>query len=367
MTPQMYDYLPERPAPAGSTGLTAWLKQRLFSSWGNSLLTLFSLLFLAWILPPLVKWLIIDATWQGNDKAACALHEGACWPFIGARLGQFFYGFYPDEERWRVSLVFFLIVPLFLLSVIFSKKHVRHWAVFANMLLMPIICWILLRGGSFGLESVSTNKWGGMMLSLVISSAGILFSLPLGILLALGRSSDMPLIRWLCIGFIELWRGVPLILILFMSSIMLPLFFPTGMTIDNLIRALIGVALFASAYMAEVVRGGLQGLSKGQYEAADSIALSYWQKMRLIILPQALRLVIPAITNTYVGLFKETTLVSIIGLYDFLGIVHSASQSPEWLGLGMEGYAFTALVYFIICYGMTRFSYRVEKHYHQGH
>lgn len=366
MTGHSYDYLPSRLPPAGSTGPWAWLRQHLFSSLGNSALTLLSLLFLAYTLPPLFNWLLFDATWQGADKAACAAHEGACWPFIRARLGQFFYGFYPDEQRWRVTLVFFLIVPLFLLAVVFFRGRARHWAMLANMLLLPLICWTLLRGGVFGLVDVPTNKWGGMMLTLVISSAGILFSLPLGILLALGRASDMPLIRWLCVAFIELWRGVPLILILFMSSIMLPLFFPSGMTVDNLIRALIGVALFASAYMAEVVRGGLQGLPKGQYEAADSIALSYWQKMRLIVLPQALRLVIPAITNTYVGLFKETTLVSIIGLYDFLGIVHSASQSPQWLGLGMEGYAFTALVYFIICYGMTRFSYRVEAHYKQG-
>lgn len=366
MNAQIHEYLPDRLPPSGSTGLWAWLKHHLFSSPSNTCLTLLSIAFLYWIIPPLAQWLILDATWQGIDKAACAANEGACWPFIRARLGQFFYGFYPENERWRVTLVFLLIVPLFLLAIIFCKKSIRHWIILANMLLMPIICWILLRGGIFALEPVPTNKWGGMMLTLVISSAGILFSLPLGILLALGRASDMPFIRWLCIVFIELWRGVPLILILFMSSIMLPLFFPTGMTIDNLIRALIGVALFASAYMAEVVRGGLQGLSKGQYEAADSIGLSYWQKMRLIILPQALRLVIPAITNTYVGLFKETTLVSIIGLYDFLGIVHSASQSPEWLGLGMEGYAFTALVYFTICYSMTRFSYRVEAHFHTG-
>lgn len=366
-TSPMVQYLPDRLPPTGTTGAAAWLKKHLFSNWLNSLLTLLSLAFLAWLLPPLLNWLIFDATWQGENKTACEANGGACWAFIRARLGQFFYGFYPDSQIWRVNLLLFLIVPLFLLAVALSKGKARNIALLANMLFLPLISWFLLRGGILGLESVPTSKWGGMMLSIVISSAGILFSLPLGILLALGRSSDMPLIRWLCIAFIELWRGVPLILILFMSSIMLPLFFPSGMTVDNLLRALIGVALFASAYMAEVVRGGLQGLNKGQYEAADSLALSYWQKMRLIILPQALRLVIPAITNTYVGLFKETTLVSIIGLYDFLGIVHSASQSPEWLGLGLEGYSFTAIVYFLICYGMTRFSYRVEQHYQTGH
>ncbi|SUO96373.1 amino acid ABC transporter permease [Suttonella ornithocola] len=362
----MQTYLPDRLPPSGSTGFIAWLHKRLFSSIGNTLLTLLGFLFLWWIIPPFLNWAVFHATWHADNSAQCQT-GGACWAFIRSRFAQFMYGFYPDELRWRVNLVFLLIVPAFLLTVLFTKGKARGWAVLAAMLIMPIISWILLRGGLFGLTSVPTAKWGGMMLTLVVSSAGILFSLPLGILLALGRVSDIPIIRWICIAFIEIWRGVPLITILFMANIMLPLFLPTGMTIDNLIRALIGVALFASSYMAEVVRGGLQGLPKGQYEATDSLGLSYWAKMRLVILPQALRIVIPAITNTYVGLFKETTLVSIIGLYDFLGIVHSASQDPQWLGRGMEGYAFCAIVYFIICYGMTRFSYRVEKHYQTTH
>lgn len=359
-------YLPDRTPPTGSTGLLGWLRTRLFSSIGNTLLTILSVTFLLWILPPIFNWGIIHATWSADNAQQCA-PNGACWAFIKTRIHQFIYGFYPQELYWRINLTFLLIVPASLLSVYFSKGKLRLWAMLVVLTFLPIISWIMLYGGILGLTVVPTTKWGGMMLTLVVSSAGILFSLPLGIVLALGRTSDMPVIRWICIIFIEIWRGVPLITILFMANVMLPLFLPVGMTIDNLIRPLIGVALFASAYMAEVIRGGLQGLPKGQYEGADSLGLSYFTKMRLIILPQALRLVIPAITNTYVGLFKETTLVSIIGLYDFLGIVHSASQDPQWLGKSIEGYVFCALVYFILCNSMTRISYRIERHYTQTH
>lgn len=360
------DYLPDRTPPAGSTGIFGWLRSHLFSSLGNTALTILSIAFLAWLLPPMFNWGIIHATWTADSAQQCA-PDAACWAFIKARIKQFIYGFYPADQYWRVNLTFLLIVPTALLGVYLSKGRTRVWAMLAALTLLPIISWYMLRGGVLGLTSVPTAKWGGMMLTVVVSSAGILFSLPLGIALALGRTSDMPIIRWLCIIFIEIWRGVPLITILFMANIMLPLFLPVGTTIDNLIRPLVGVALFASAYMAEVIRGGLQGLPKGQYEGADSLGLGYFTKMRLVILPQALRLVIPAITNTYVGLFKETTLVSIIGLYDFLGIVHSASQDPQWLGKSMEGYVFCALVYFIICNSMTRMSYRIEKHYNQTH
>lgn len=359
-------YLPNRPPPAASVGVLGFLRKKLFSSAGNTALTLLALGFLSLIIPPLLNWLVFHATWHGADKGACTGHTGACWPFVADQIGKFIYGAYPESQRWRVNSVFFLIVPACLLACFFLKGKARGWAVLFTMIVQPIISWLMLQGGVFGLPLVPTAKWGGMMLTIVVSSAGILFSLPMGIALALGRTSNMPIIRWLSIAFIEIWRGVPLITILFMANIMLPLFLPPGMHIDNLIRALIGVACFASAYMAEVVRGGLQGINRGQYEAADALGLSYWAKMRLIILPQALRMVIPAITNTYVGLFKETTLVSIIGLYDFLGIVHSASQDPAWLGMGMEGYAFCAIIYFIICYGMTRLSYYAERHYQTG-
>lgn len=353
------DYLPTRAPPLGTTGLIGFLHKQLFSSITNTVLTFVCLSLFYLILPPLIHWTIIDATWHGASSADCRA-GGACWLFIRARFSQFMYGFYPEHQHWRVNTVFFLIVPAFVLAVVLSRKRGRMFFVFAALFVMPALCWTILRGGGFGLSEVPTSQWGGMMLTVVVSSVGMLFSLPLGILLALGRTSDMPVIRYISIFFIEIWRGVPLITILFMASVMLPLFLPPGITVNNLVRALIGVAFFASAYMAEVIRGGLQGLPRGQYEAADSIGLGYWLKMRFIILPQALKTMIPAITNTYVGLFKETTLVSIIGLYDFLGIVHSASQDTAWLGRGLEGYAFSALVYFLICAGMSRVSYKME-------
>lgn len=353
-------YLPDRPPPRGESGLVAWLRRHLFSSPANTALT-FCAIALIWLtVPPVISWAFIHADWAGQSAADCS-RDGACWAFIRARFAQFLYGFYPADQRWRVNTLFFLILPAAMLLIWKSRGNTRFYLILANMLILPFLSWYMLRGGVFGLTPVATDKWGGMMLTLVVSSAGILFSLPFGILLALGRTSSMPVVRTICILFIELWRGVPLITVLFMANVMLPLFLPTGVHVDNLMRALIGVALFASAYMAEVVRGGLLAVPKGQYEAADSIGLNYVQKMRLIILPQALTSVIPAITNTYVGLLKDTTLVSIIGLYDFLGIVHSAAQDPQWLGFTLEGYAFCAAVYFLLCYGMSSTSYRLEK------
>lgn len=355
-------YLPDRAPPPGASGPVAWLRRHLFSSRGNTALTALALLLLWFTVPPLINWAILKADWTGQSAADCS-REGACWVFIRARFAQFFYGFYPESERWRVNTLFFLILPALAFLLWRLRGNARFYAIVSNMLVLPVFSWYWLRGGVFGLTPVPTAQWGGMMLTLVVSSAGILFSLPFGILLALGRTSNMPAVRLLCILFIELWRGVPLITVLFMANVMLPLFLPAGTHVDNLMRALIGVALFASAYMAEVVRGGLHAVPKGQHEAADSIGLNYVQKMRLIILPQALAAVIPAITNTYVGLVKDTTLVSIIGLYDFLGIVHSAAQDPQWLGFSLEGYAFCAAVYFLLSYSMSHTSYRLEKHF----
>ncbi|UJF25058.1 amino acid ABC transporter permease [Suttonella sp. R2A3] len=362
MNEEHVEYLPNRKPPAIDRGIIAWLRHNLFSSWLNTALTLISLYALYRIMPPLLDWVLFSANFRGESREACD-SGGACWVFIANRWQQLMYGFYPTDARWRVNVVFLVLLPLAVLAIVLSKGNKRFYAIVATMVLMPIVSWTLLKGGTLGLKTVPTSLWGGMMLTLVVSSAGILFSLPLGILLALGRRSRLPVIHWLCTAFIELWRGVPLITVLFMASSMLPLFLPGGLYVDNLVRALIGVALFASAYMAEVVRGGLAAIDRGQYEASDSIGLSYVAKMRLIILPQALRTVIPGITNTYVGLLKDTTLVSIIGLYDFLGIVHSASQDPEWLGYGIEGYAFTALVYFLICYGMSQTSYTLERYF----
>lgn len=355
-------YLPDRPPPLAQRGVVAWLRGNLFSSPLNTLLTLVAVYFLYRVLPPLLGWLVLNADFVGAERGACD-SGGACWVFIANRWQQFVYGYYPEAERWRVNVVFLGLLPAAALLIYVLRGAARFYAILLTMLLMPLLSWTLLRGGLFGLTDVPTKLWGGMMLTLVLSSAGILFSLPLGIVLALGRRSRLPVMHWACTVFIEFWRGVPLITVLFMASVMLPYFLPPGTTVDALLRALIGVALFASAYMAEVVRGGLAAVDCGQYEAADSIGLSYVAKMRLVILPQALRAVIPAITNTYVGLLKDTTLVSIIGLYDFLGIVHSATQDPDWLGYGVEGYVFTAVIYFLLCYSMSQTSYKLERYF----
>ena len=236
-----------------------------------------------------------------------------------------------------------------------------------SLVIYPVIAFYLLHGGAFGLSTVATSQWGGLMLTLVIATVGIAGALPLGILLALGRRSNMPAVRVVCVTFIEFWRGVPLITVLFMSSVMLPLFMPEGMNFDKLLRALIGVILFQSAYIAEVVRGGMQAIPKGQYEAAAAMGLGYWRAMGLVILPQALKMVIPGIVNTFIALFKDTSLVIIIGLFDLLNSVKQATADPSWLGMATEGYVFAALVFWIFCFGMSRYSMHLERKLDTGH
>lgn len=357
-----FEYRPNRRPPRSELGALGWLKQNLFSSPSNALLTVSALAFLGWVLPPLLNWAVFKADFRGQSALDCQ-SGGACWVFVKVQFQAFMFGFYPESERWRVALVFLGYVPLFGLWIwrCCPIKRLKHIGI--TLILLPLLTWWTLYGGVFGLSVVRTELWGGMLLTFVVASVGLLFSLPLGIVLALMRRSEMPLIKGFSIVFIELWRGVPLVTVLFMANVLLPLFLPSHFHVDNLLRALIGVALFASAYMAEVIRGGLQAIPRGQYEAADSLGLGYYHKMRLVILPQAVRTVIPGITNTFVGLLKDTTLVSIIGLYDFLGIVHSASQDSRWLGHSLEGYAFCAFVYFILCYGMSATSLRIEQHY----
>ena len=345
--------------------MLAWLRNNLFSNWFNTLLTL-TAIYLVWlIIPPVLNWAFLDANWSGSTRADCT-GEGACWVFIRTRFDQFMYGFYPEALRWRVDLTLALAIlgaaPLF---VRWMPRKIIYGAGF--LLLYPLIAYALLHGGFFDMEVVRSSRWGGLMLTLVIAAVGISGALPLGIMLALGRRSDMPAIRVLCVTFIEFWRGVPLITVLFMSSVMLPLFLPEGMNFDKLIRALIGVILFQSAYVAEVVRGGLQAIPKGQYEAAAAMGLGYWRMMGLVILPQALKLVIPGIVNTFIALFKDTSLVIIIGLFDLLNSIKQATTDPAWLGMATEGYVFAALVFWIFCFGMSRYSMRIERKLDTGH
>lgn len=359
---------PQEPPPVPTSGPVVWLRKNLFATPGDALLTAFGFILLAAAVPALVDWLLLSAVWQGADRTACAAEgAGACWAFVKAKFAQFVYGRYPLAERWRVDLVFLMLAAGIMPMAVPSVPYKRLNALFL-FAVFPVVGFVLLTGGVFGLREVETALWGGLLVTLVVSYVGIVASLPLGILLALGRRSELPFVRYASVAFIELWRGVPLITVLFMASVMLPLFLPAGVNFNKLLRALIGVALFASAYMAEVVRGGLQAIPKGQYEAARALGLGYWQMMRLIILPQALKLVIPGIVNTFIGLFKDTSLVYIIGLFDLLGIVRVNFSDPNWASAQTPatGLVFAAAVFWIFCFGMSRYSQSMERRLDTG-
>ena len=359
---------PARPAPARSVGFAAWVQRNLVATPGDAALSVLGAVFIVWLANVLIDWAFINASFSGDDRTACLKPvQGACWPFIDAKLGQFIYGRYPQAEIWRVNLVFLIgfvgLVPMLVPSVPFKSFNIAFLLGF-----YPAFTFVMLTGGVFGLPVVETTDWGGLLVTLVVAVAGIAASLPLGILLALGRRSKLPVIRYLCIGFIEVFRGVPLITVLFMASVMLPLFLPDGINFDKLMRCLIGVALFSSAYMAEVVRGGLQAIPKGQYEAAAALGLGYWKTTRLIILPQALRLVIPGIVNTFIGLFKDTTLVLIVGLFDLLGIVQFHFTDASWATpeTHITGYVFAGAVFWVFCFAMSRYSIFMENRLSTG-
>jgi general L-amino acid transport system permease protein len=356
---------PQRAAPLASTGLVGWLRTRLFSGPINSIATLIGLYVLYLLLVPTIDWALLRADWVGTSREAC-ISGGACWVFIGNRLQQFTYGFYPSDEIWRINLTFVLFV-LQLLWLALPRMPAKMWLAPFMVLVFPFIAYMLLYGGWFGLTEVPTHQWGGLTLTLILAIVGIIAALPIGTLLALGRRSQMPIVRSLSVVFIEFWRGVPLITVLFMSSVMLPLFVPEELSLDKLVRAMIGIIFFQSAYMAEVVRGGLQAIPKGQSEAASALGLNYGKTMLLIVLPQALKLMIPGIVNTFIALFKDTSLVLIIGLFDLLAIVQAGLADPNWLGYATEGYVFAALVFWVFCYGMSKYSQYLERKLHTGH
>jgi len=361
--------LPDLPAPERTEGLIVWLRDNLFSNVVNTVFTVMAVLLLLYTVVPALDWLIVKATWSGGSEACRANPDGACWPFVSSRWEQFLYGFYTRSERWRVDILLaVLAVGIVLLA--FENTPGRKYIGAFMLFVYPIMAFVLLYGNkTLGLKIVDTPQWGGFMLTLVIAMSGIVASLPLGVVLALGRRSKMPVISLLSTLFIEFWRGIPLVAVLFMATIMFPLFLPAGVTFDQLLRAVIGVALFASAYMAEVVRGGLQAIPKGQYEGAMALGLPFWKMMRLIILPQALKIVIPGIVNTFIGLFKDTTLVLIIALFDLLGIVQASIADPNWSikSVPYTGYVFVAIVFWVCCYSMARYSRYVEAKLHTGH
>lgn len=369
--------LQPEPAPAGQRGAIAWIRRNLLATPKDIVLTVLAIAALAWVLPHMINWLFIQAVWTGTDRTFCATTvqggtqpdgwSGACWAFVNAKLDQFVYGRYTLDERWRPTLVFIMFAALLTPMLIPSapRKGLNALLLFVALPLVSI--WLLY--GGFGLEIVETPLWGGLLVTLVVSFVGIAVSLPFGIILALGRRSQMPVVKMVCVIFIEVIRGIPLITVLFMASVMLPLFLPQGWNVDKLIRAVIGVSIFASAYMAEVIRGGLQAISKGQYEGADSLGLGYWQKMRLIILPQAIKLVIPGIVNTFIGMFKDTSLVSIISMFDLLGIVRLNFSDGNWASAvtPLTGLIFAGFVFWIFCFGMSRYSVFMERHLDTGH
>ncbi len=356
-----------KPAPLAMRGALGWLRENLVSTKFNIVLTILISLLLLWIIPDLIKFLLIDAVWTGADRDACrevVQHReiGACWPFVWERWPYFVYGSYPISERWRVD-VFFVLLAIGVVWMLWLEAPRRGLGAVYFFIVLPNASLILLTGWKLiGLQPVDTVLWGGILVTIVVASVGIVVSLPFGILLALGRRSRMPAVRLFSVIFIEFVRGVPLVTVLFMASVMLPLFVPEELSPDKLLRALVGIALFASAYMAEVVRAGLQAIPKGQFEGAMAVGLGYWQMMGLIVLPQALKITIPNIVNTYIGLFKDTTLVFIVGLFDFLHTVEVSRIDPKWAApvTSATGYAVAAMFYLIFCYAMSRYARAME-------
>ena len=341
-------------------GVFKWMKLNLFNGIFNSILTVITLFFLLKIIPPFVQWAFIDSFWMSTAEQ-CRAGDGACWSMITANFRFIIFGFYPYELHWRPSVAMIILV-----SLLFYSKNRDHWKLSLAYVWISglAIMGILMRGGILGLTPVESDQWGGLPLTLMLSVFGMFAAYPLGIFLALGRRSKMPAIRTISILYIEMIRGVPLISMLFMSAVLFPLFLPQGLTVNKILRAQVAIIMFTAAYIAEVVRGGLQAITRGQYEAAESLGLNYVQKMRLVILPQALKIVIPPTVGILISAFKDTSLVVIIALYDLLKTTRSALSNPTWMGFSPEAYIFVALIYFVCCYAMSNYSRRLEKELH---
>ena len=347
-------------APVVRIGVVQWAKANLFNGVFNSILTLVTLLFLYKVIPPFARWAFIDTLWFSSAEQ-CRAGAGACWSIIPANIRFIIFGFYPHELHWRPLVAMIMLVGLLLYS-----KNRNHWSKFLGYIWIAglLTMGILMRGGIFGLTPVESDQWGGLPLTLMLSFFGMIAAYPFGVLLALGRRSKMPAVKTICILYIELIRGVPLISLLFMSAVLFPLFFPEGLTVNKIIRAQAAIIMFTAAYIAEVVRGGLQAITRGQYEAAESLGLNYVQKMRLIILPQALKIVIPPSVGILISAFKDTSLVVIIALYDVLKTTKSVLANPSWMGFSPEAYLFVALIYFVCCFSMSNYSRRLERELH---
>jgi general L-amino acid transport system permease protein len=335
------------------------INKNLNSSNINAILSLIVIFILIKYVPSLLNWLFFDANFLGSTKEDCT-GDGACWVFVRVWFNRFMYGMYPDAEQWRINVSFLVLFGSIISIFIFPQKFKKYIILFL-LFIFPIIALNLISGGLFGLKWIETGAWGGLSLTFIVSAFALIFCFPIGVFLALGRRSDLPAIRYSSIGFIELWRGVPLITVLFMSAVMFPMFLPDGTYMDKLMRVIIAITLFEAAYMAEVVRGGLQALPRGQYDAAKSLGMGYWRMHFLIIMPQALKLVIPGIANTFLALVKDTPLIFVVGLLELAGMIGLAKTNPKWLGMATEGYVFAAFIFWIICFSMSRYSQNLEK------
>ena len=337
------------------------LNKNINSNWFNATLTLLIIFVLIQNIPPLLNWLFFDANFVGETKEECT-GSGACWIFVKIWFPRFIYGLYPNAEIWRINLSFLMLIGL-VTTGFFVPLKIKKYIIIFLLFIFPFIAINLISGGNFGLEWIETAAWGGLSLTFIISIFALLFCFPVGMFLALGRRSSAPVIKYSSIGFIEFWRGVPLITVLFMASVMMPMFLPDGTYMDKLVRVIIAITLFEAAYMAEVIRGGLQALPRGQYDAGKSLGMGYWRMHLLVILPQALKLVIPGIANTFLALVKDTPLILVVGLLELVGMIDMAKSNPDWLGFATEGYIFAGVVFWIICFNMSRYSQRLEKKY----
>jgi general L-amino acid transport system permease protein len=363
----MEAYVQEKPVealkpPVTSVGVIGWIRYNLFKGWFNSLLTIITIYCLWVIVPPLIRWAFIDSLWVSTG-AECQQANGACWSIIPANIRFIIFGFFPYDQQWRP-----LVAMVLLIGLLFYSRNRNHWkkSLLYAWLIGLFVMGLLMKGGLFGLSPVESTKWGGLPLTLMLSVFGLTAAYPLGVVMALGRRSKMQAVKTLCILYIELIRGVPLISLLFMSSVVFPLFLPEGVTINNILRAQVAIILFTAAYIAEVVRGGLQAIPRGQYEAADSIGLSYYLTMRLVILPQALKIVIPPSVQQLISAFKDTSLVVIIALFDVLRTTQTVLSNPKWMGFSAEAYIFVALIYFLCCFFMSNYSRRLERELETG-
>ena len=347
----------QKPPPASEAGIIGWFRTNLFNTWYNAIFTILIGYLVFDLAYMILDWAVFSATFSDIPPAECrASVEGACWAFVHNWWRFILFGLYPYDLQWRPGL--FLGLSIVMIGISCYPGAWKKWLAWLWLAALVVMGWLM--AGGLGLEPVPTNKWGGLALTLMLAGVSCVFSFPLAVLMALGRRSDLPAIKTLCVTVIEVIRGVPLITVLFMASFMIPLFLPEGVTLDAVLRAMVGLTLFTAVYLAEVVRGGLQAIPKGQYEAADALGLSYWQKIRFIILPQALRISIPPIVNSFIAVFKDTSLVLIIGLFDLMNATKNAIQDAEWRAFYLEGYLFAALIYFGFCFFMSKYSQWLE-------